>query len=354
MINLFKPKKAIVLDMGSHTIKLAEFSMRKKKPVLENCAFFNVPDNAIEQGDLVNSLPLEGVISEFIKQYSKNVSSLYISVSGRSIIVKKIDILYGGDDQKLINDLIVEEAKQILPFKLEDVNYDYVPLNIKDASNNEKQSVLLIAAKKDVINDFNQLIENEGMKCKSVDMGAFSLVDSLDTILPDISQEKEATLILDIGKSGTLFIVLYQGEMIFSRYLMMGSDSYTMGLVKNMGIEYQEAESLKISWCSNGETPAEVDSLISENHLEFVEEIFIGYDYFKNQYPNIDISKIYLTGGGSKIKNLNQIISDKFGCSVNLLDPFNELETSDFLENSLDHIKSFVPTLLGTYLRGRK
>ena len=345
----------VTLDVGSHTIKLAEFSVKKKVPFLENFAFLPVPENCIEQGDLVDPEPFTEVLPEFISQNTTApVSDLYVSMSGRSVIVKKIEVL--KSDKELMDDLVQEEVSQNLPFNLDEINYDYIKMSAPAPTSESKINILLVAAKNDVVYKINRLIEGMGYHCLSIDMGAFSLsecVKFMDSQKKGDKRDKgDNVLILDIGKSGTMFNVLHKGELIFSRYMTVGSDFYTISLQQEMGVEYQEAESLKVSYCAGGEAPPEMNRVMAEGDRYFCDEIFVGCEYFKNQFPNEELSHGYVTGGGSKMQGLLSSFEGKFNIPIHLLDPFTSLKAGDFLQDSFSHIRHFAPIALGSCLRG--
>lgn len=348
---LFKPKRLVTLDVGSHTLKLGDFSFKKAKPFLQNFAVLPVPDNCIEQGDLVDLEPFENILPDFISQNVEgSVPELYVSMSGRSVVVKKIEIL--RSEEELMDDLVQEEVSQSLPFNLDEINYDYTQMMAPKPPNDNKMNILLVAAKNDIVDKINQLIKKAGYRCKFIDMGAFALSECVKFTDSDFVEKNKNILILDIGKSGTVFIVLHRGQLIFSRYMMIGSDFYTVSLMKEMGIEYQEAESLKVSWCSGDETPPEVKRVIEESDRYFCDEVFIGCEYFKNQFPEEEILQVCVTGGGGKMTNLIEAVSKKFNAPARLLDPFKVLDSSDFLKDSLSHIKCFASSSIGMCLRG--
>ena len=349
---LIKPKRLVALDMGSSQLKLAEFSFKKgRTPFLENFVFFPVSDNAIEQGDLVNAEVLTEALPEFISQNTEGpFSKLYVSMSGRSIIVKKIEL--PRSEKELMDNLVAEEVSQNLPFNLDEINYDYMQIDSPPPPGGNKMNILLVAAKRDIVDNISQLIEDVGYRLAAIDMSAFGLSECMKFIHPDCKKSSDNILVLDIGKSGTMFIVLNRGDLIFSRYMMIGSDHYTVSLMKAMDIEYQEAESLKTSWCSGEETPPEVNRVMAESDHYFCDEIFIGCEYFNNQFSKEEFSKMYVTGGGSKIQSLIQALSKKFNLPTEVLDPFKKLQANTFLEDSLNHIKHFAPAVVGVCLRG--
>ncbi len=350
---LFKAsKKSFAIDVGSNTIKVAEFSIKKKKEIcLENFTFFDVPEGCIEQGDLIEVDSLREPLFEFMSHaIEKPAPPLCVAIGGRSLYFKKIEIL--NSDKEVMDSLVHEEVAQHLPFNMDEINYDYVELKSLNSIKEGKVKILLIAAKSDATYNVNHLIEEGGYKCAFIDTASFAILDCVQVIEPDIKDIDESILVLDIGKSGTNFIVIHRDELIFSRYMTVGSDFYTVSLMKEMNIEYQEAESLKISWCSGSEVPPEVNRIMEENNRQFSDEIFLGCEYFKNQFPDEVLLRGYLTGGGSKITNLVNIVGEKFDIPFSVLDPFKTLQSSDFLQDSLEHIKHFVPVTMGLCLKG--
>ena len=191
-------------------------------------------------------------------------------MGGRSVIVKKMEIL--RSEKELMGDLVREEMSQNLPFNMDEINYDYIQMATPAPISESKMNILLIVAKNETVNNINRLIEGIGYKCTSIDMGAFSLAECMKFTESDFAAEGKNVLILDIGKTGTVFTVLNQGNLIFSRYMMIGSNFYTVNIMKEMGVEYQEAESLKVSWCSGGEAPEEVSRIIKESDQYFCDE----------------------------------------------------------------------------------
>ncbi len=350
---LFKPKKMAVLDVGSHTLKLAVFSFKKSKPFLDNFAFLPVVDKAIEQGDLTDPDPLKEALPDFISQNTTArpaVSELYVAMSGRSVIVKKLEVLRSEKD--LLDDLMREEVRQNLPFNLNEINYDYAPMDKLAPADENKMNILIFAAKKAMVEKINDMIESAGYKCACVDMGALALSSALLHTEPDLNQKSESVLLLDIGKAGTGFMVLHQGQLIFYRYINVGSEFYTQNIMRSMNMEYQSGEALKFSWCSGTETPPEMRKIMEESDRYFCDEVFMGYEYFKNQFPAEKLCSAYITGGGAKIPSLISAVSGRFDIPAHLLSPFPHLPSSDVLQDSLEHIKHFIPVALGTCLNG--
>ncbi len=348
--SLFGPKRMVALDIGSHTIKLAQFLRKKRKPFLEKFALLPVPDECVEQGELVNLDPLVKILPDFIRENTLlNTVAVDVAMGGRCVTVKKIEI--PSSEEEIRDDLVHVEASQNLLFSIDEVNYDYEIMKSPPSQSEDRINVLLMAAKKDAVEKCEQLILDSGFQCNSINMRE-NVLCSCVRLLNSKVVEGQTTLVLDIGKSGTSFIVLHESQLIFVRYMMIGSEFHTNDLLKEMNVDYKEAESLKLSYIAGNEVPPEVESIMKKSDEYFCDEIFVGSEYFKNQYPTLQFSHCYVTGGGSQSKNLVQMIGKKFDISAQILDPFEQLQYDSLLGDSIDNIKHFSSAVIGLYLGG--
>ncbi len=346
----FKKKNIVTLDIGSNTIKLADFSIQKKKPVLENFAHFAIPEDHMTIEGIVESDALQESFSQFIKKNTSDAFRLCLAITGRAVIVKKIEI--ATVDKQMQDELVESEARHILPFNMEDINYTYEPMDFLPTEQKERQNILLIAAKKKVVNNYNRLVSSAGYECDRVDMGGFAIADCISMAHPHIKEKGKNVLVLDIGKIGTHFIVLHGGHLIFCHFVVMGSSSYNDYLMKDMNLDYQSAESLKQGVCSGEEVPEEVLSIMRSNNTVLCDEMIVGNEYFKNQFPGMKLSECYITGGGCQAPDLTKDLEERFKVPVNILDPLQFIKCNTVMEDVKVHIKNFSAISVGLCLRG--
>ena len=349
---LFKPKRIVTLDIGYSSIKLAEFLIQKKQPILDNFTVFPLPENCIHQEDLEFIELLKEPLSAFISEHTLyDVRNVHIALGGRSVFVKKIET--SRAEQELLDDIVQVEVKQNLPFNEDEINYNYSIINNPAHPEPDKLNILLIVAMRDAVSAYDTLFQDMGYKCKTVDMHGFALASCFKFAYPEAARQKDTNIVLlDVGRLGTNFIVLHQGELIFNRYMMIGSNYYIENIMQEMSVDLQEAESLYLSSGEGEEKPEEINRIIAESSQHFCNEIQQGSRYFKNQFPEQTIMECYVTGGGAKLGSLVSSIGQTLNIPTQVFNPFMKLRCSEVLNDSVNHIKYFAPVSAGLCLRG--
>ena len=344
-----KPKKLTALDVGSHAIKLAEFTVKKNKPVLEHFAFLPMPEKCLSIDGLINPNELKEAFAQFIKQNTTGPVQLCVSFSGRAVMTKKIEIPRVEKD--MMDELVGMEAKQILPFDMEDINYNYELIENLPAKQEDRINVLLVAAKKHIVHNTEQLITSAGYACERMDTNGLAVATCVEKVCAESTQKNKNVLVLDIGKVNTHFLVLHGGQLIFEYYVAVGSTAYNNLLMKEMDIDFKEAEVLKLSVSEGKEAPEEVSDIMRANNIYLCDEVFVGNEYFKNQFVDMELSECYITGGGCQSPGLAGLLEEKFSMPVHILDPLSVVECSEAMEASRPAVKNFSAVLVGLCLR---
>ncbi len=345
MLSLFGPRKVFAMDIGDHCIKWAELVFERKTPVLKNFAFLPIPDECREE-QLFNISRMQLPLRRFVEKHTKGpVRKIRLCVSGKATIIKKVEI--PQSEKKLMDELVYMEAKETIPFDLDEVNYSYQVINSLPTVDKSKVNVLLVAARKNMIFNYEQLIKTSGFKCECIDIGGFALSYCMKFLSPPAGKN---ILVLDIGKSATEFCVFNSGELVFSRILAGGGDFFSTALMKEMGVDEKEAEALKVSgFCDEKGTPEEVHKILGEHVKYFCDDLAVGFEYFYNQFPGQKIHKCYVTGGGSQVKNLVEEISSSLQLPTEVLDPFQKLKKEG--SSPGDFVKYLLPPVVGMCLR---
>lgn len=348
----FRSKKVVTLDIGCHTIKLAEFLVKNKKVTLENFAFLPVPAECVTQEGLTETETLIEPFSNFVKQSVQEPFSLYAAIGGRAVIIKKIEI--PRVETEIMNELVEVEVRQNLPFNVEDINYHYDVLSALQHRQEDRVNILLVAARKNVVENYDRLVKSSGYECDRVDVGGFAIAACLCHAHPEITQKDKNVLVLDIGKMGTVFMVLHSGHLIFEHYVSVGGDTYNDHLMRQMDVSVNEAESLKVSSGTNKEVPEEVQKILKESNSQLCDEICVASEYFSNHFTDLELSTCYITGGGSCLPDLKQVLAEKLNMPVQILNPLKAVECSIQMEDNLQHIKNFAAVPIGLCFRGQE
>ena len=193
-----KKKDVIGLDIGCSSIKLVELRVDKKGYKLQNLAVSPLPPEAIVDGALMDSVTIIDAIRNVIADSKTKTRDIVTSVSGHSVIVKKISLPFMTEAE--LEESIPWEAERYIPFDINDVNIDFQIFGAAP-ENPEVMDVVLVAAKKDIINDYVSIIMEAGLNPVIIDTDSFALENML-AINYDLAKE-ETVAIVNVGASVT-------------------------------------------------------------------------------------------------------------------------------------------------------
>ena len=213
-----KGKLAVGLDIGSGSVKLCVLKRAKRGNYqLQSFAMIPLPPEAIVDGALMNSTAVVDAIQELFASQKVRHKEVSTSVSGHSVIIKKINLPQMTAEE--LEESIQWEAEQYIPFDINDVNIDVQILNTESTQAGQ-MDVLLVAAKKDMVNDYTEVIHNAGLTPVVVDIDAFAVQNQFE-INYEVPRS-ETVVLVNIGASVTNINVLANGISTFTRDISIG------------------------------------------------------------------------------------------------------------------------------------
>ena len=334
-------KKIVGLDIGSSSIKVAEIRSSGKQFQLLSIGY--------------SPLPLENVSPEIISQNIRellsniNVKSKHatVGIGGTSLIIKKISIPKATG--KVIHEQIKWESEQYIPFSPSQVNLTFEVL--KSSSSEDTMDVLLVAAQKNALKSYWEMIQNANIQCSIIDANSFAVANCFNFNYR--LDEAQNLILINIGAKITNLVVLQMREVIFSRDLAIGGNIYTNELHKQLGVSLEEAESLKIGVSHQKENPQEVLKVLNEVTEVFVTEIKNSLDFFTSLNSNVKIKQGFCCGGGTLLPGLVQRISKSTDLSLDFINPFLSLKINSghLSEDDKIRLAPFMSNVIGLALR---
>ncbi|HXH27971.1 MAG TPA: type IV pilus assembly protein PilM [Candidatus Polarisedimenticolia bacterium] len=340
-----KSKTLVGLDIGSSAVKVVELKElgKGKGYQLLNVALERLSPEAIVDGAIMDSGLVIDTIQRAFSSRRIKCADVAIALSGHSVIIKKISIPATSEEE--LAEVIPWEAEQYIPFDVEDVNLAYQVL--KGGSNGEgNMDVLLVAAKKDKINDYTSVVSQAGRNPLLVDVDVFALQNCYE-----MNYDTDATMgtaLINIGASTTNVSILKGTTSIFWRDISVGGNHFNDAIRKELNLSFDQAESLK-----RGE---EVDGIPVENVTPIITSVndFIGteiqktVDFFKNTTPGENIERLVLAGGSSRVPHLKEALSERFGVPTEPLNPFNRVQVGRGISpETLEELGSSVSIAVG-------
>jgi type IV pilus assembly protein PilM len=187
--------------------------------------------------------------------------------------------------------------------------------------------VLLVAAKKDMINDYTTVVSEAGLTPVVVDVDAFAVQNSFNVNydLPD----KETVVLINAGASVVNINIISNGITVFTRDVTIGGNQFTEEIQKQLNVSYEEAEALKIGGGrqdTDAVVPQEVERVMSSVAEQVAGEIQRSLDFYAGTAADANFARVYLSGGTAKIPALFKTIESRVGVPVEILNPFKNIE----------------------------
>ena len=333
-----KSKNVVGLDIGSSAIKLVELKEKKGGYELVKLGIERLSPEAIVDGSIMDSSMVVETISKLNSEKGVKNSNYATSLSGHSVIIKKISLPAMSPDE--LAESIQWEAEQYIPFDINDVNLDYVPLSAPGSGDNIE--VILVAVKKEKINDYTSVISQTGKNPVLVDVDAFALQNAYE-MNNDVDEGKVLALV-NIGASVTNVNVLSGSNSLFWRDITFGGNQYTDAIQRELSLSFEQAEELKRGRPQGEHTIQQVIPILNSVSEDFAGELRKTLDFFTATSGAERVDEIVLAGGGSGVLNLDAILRDKFGIPVTIMDPFRRV-TVDEGEFNPEELAEIAPSM---------
>jgi len=332
-----KKNQLVGLDIGSHSIKLAEIDDSSKGMYLKNFGIIGLPQDAIVEGSIKEMEIVSSAIKNLFRNLKIKNKNVITSISGYSVIVKKISIKKRRESE--LETTIQEEAEQYIPFDINDVNLDYEILtDINSHSEDENtpteeedggmMDVMLVAAKKDIVEDYVSLLHLTGLAPVILDVDAFALQNAFEISTLDT---QGCYAIVNVGAEELGINAIKNGVSIFTRDSSYGGYQINEAIMSRLNVSNEEAERIKLGGAKIEGEREELEEIFTSVVSGWVNEIKRALDFLATTYPDESIEKIYISGGSSRIPGFQKFLELETDSRVEELNPFANLQINEKL-----------------------
>ena len=312
-----KKDHLIGLDIGSRSIKAAEIVETKRGSSLKNFGAIDIAHGAIEEGTINDPESVAESIQQLMKSCGIKENNVAVSIGGYSVIVKKIIVQTMAEEQ--LQETIHFEAEQYIPFDISDVNLDFQILG-ESESNPNQMNVVLVAAKKEMVDDYINLVNLAGLNPCIIDVEAFALQNSFEA---NYELQKEDIALIDIGASKTSLNILKDTASVFMRDVSLGCGQINQKIMSLIECSFEEAEQLKYGNKPDRLSPDDLKGIVSSVVSDWCTEIRRALDFFYSTYPEDKIQRIILSGGGANIAEFRELLATEASADVEIMNPFH-------------------------------
>ncbi len=318
---LFRASKDLIgIDIGSSSVKLVQLRESKGLYHLVNLGVAPLPPEAIVDNAIMDSVTIVEIVRnlvESLKVRTKNVAS---SVSGHSVIIRKIQLPIMTEAE--LESSILWEAEQYIPFEISEVNLDFQILG-PDSRDPAQMNVVLVAAKKDFVNDYIAVFKECGLNPTVMDIDCFAIENAFEANYPDLQEQVVA--LVNIGASAMNINVLKDGMSVFTRDIQVGGNMFNDELQKRLGLSSEDAERVKLGMEMPDTDMEAAADILSDATDNLTQEVARSLDFFSATSADEKVQKLFITGGVSRHDPVLAALSKRLGIPAEIMDPFRQV-----------------------------
>jgi type IV pilus assembly protein PilM len=231
-----------------------------------------------------------------------------------------------------LEDQIQWEAEQYIPFDINDVNVDFQVLDT-DERDTSRMNILLVASKKDMINDYTTVFAEAGLPLTIMDIDAFAIQNAFEFNYDP--PPAMVVALVNIGASMTNINIVQGGISLFTRDVQAGGNQFTEEIQKLFSVSSAEAEQMKLSTDMRQEP--KLQSVLSKLIDALALEVRRSLEFYNSTASDGKIEAIYLSGGAALIPGLTAVFAERLEVPVEVMNPFKKVVIGD---------KEFDPTAI--------
>jgi type IV pilus assembly protein PilM len=312
-----KGKTTVGLDIGSSAVKVVELETRGEITRLANYGIVGLVPEAIVEGEVMDRQLVVETVQNLMEQCQIKERRVITGIAGRGVIVKKITM--DRLDPKDAREAIHWEAEQYVPYDINDVSLDFEILDVDVGP--QQMQVLLVAAKKDLVDTQADLIREAGLLPSVIDINSFAIQNAAELNYEFVQEEIVA--LLNVGAELSNINIVRGGVPLYTQDLSIGGNNFIEAVQKRYQVNRDEA----VTACQSAEPVSSID--LTPVVKEFGEEMGVGVERslatLKSSGEAERIDRILLSGGGARIEGLPQVLAEHQRVPVDVVDPLRRI-----------------------------
>jgi len=319
-----KQKKVLGLDIGASAVRLVELSRGGGRYRLERFAIEKMPVNAMAENDIKDVNAVASTVRRAFLRSGSKVGNSAVAVSSSQVIIKTITMPAGLSDSELEEQVMVE-ATQYIPYPLEEVNLDFcVGDTIGDG---ELVEVLLVASRSENVDARIAVLEQAGLNASVMDVETFALENAFPLVsqqMTDTAQVHTVALI-NVGDATTTMAVLRDGNGIYSREQMFGDIQLTEAIQQHYGLSFEQAEQAR----QNNELPEDFETeVLPAFRKAIAQQVSRLLQFFFSASGVSHVDHVLLSGECATIPEVAEVVTGLTGIPASIATPFSAMTFS--------------------------
>jgi type IV pilus assembly protein PilM len=343
-MGLFGRKRtSIGLDIGSGFVKVVEVDHSGDQPEVVRVAMRPLLPDAIVEGEIMDYGLVAEAVQGLFQDLGLKGADVVTAIGGHDVIIKKIEM----DRMKETDarEVIRWEAEQHVPFDIKSVELDFQILDPQGEG--LQMQVLLVAAKRELVDNKVGLLQDAGVNPIIIDIDAFALHNAFEHNYPDSLDGIIA--LVNVGHETTNVNILEDGVPILTRDIPFGSRKIREALQRERGLTAEQAEDV----VQARETVHDLESFVDTSADEVAVGIERASAFLMTREDGDSVGRIFLSGGGARIPGMASMLGKRMGVPTELVNSFERtpVQPSAAGEMSIDEAAPMLLLPLGLALR---
>ncbi len=335
--------EAVGLDIGTHSVNMAQISTVDGEPTLTNFGGVILPTGAVREGEVVEVDTVAAAIEQLWLDAGIRERRVHLGLSNRRVVVGQVDVPHTEEAE--LREALRSEVQDYSPTPLEEAELDFYPLEQLPGSG--KVRVLFVAAQREMVAKHVIAARKAGLEPAGVDLNAFAVFRALEY------SRTGTEMLVDIGAEVTNILVHERGTPRFVRILLLGGSDITDTLAAELSLSEDDAEATKIQLGLRGDE-GQPSRIIEKRADQLVDEVRDAVQYYLSQDGAEQVARLLLSGGGSKLAGLRERMSDALLIPVESGRPLARLPVQGTVygPDQLAEVEPVLTTAIGLALGG--
>jgi len=320
----FRSGTALGVDIGSARIKAVELSRSGGGAVIRAAGSVPTPAGAIQEGRITDPQAVGRALRELVASAGIRTRNSVASVSGQVAVVREVRMPKLPPAE--VKAAARFEVERYLPYPIAEVTYDtFVVGEFKD-NGNTRLDVLVAAARTDVLSQHVTALKAAGLEPEILDVESFALARAM-TARGKQAQNK-IIIYIHIGAENTGIMIADGPVPRVMRTVVFGGNTVTRLLAERLGMDFNQAEALKVKLGSgqqegaNVPDPRQLEEVMVAGLGDLTTEVRRSLDYYEGRNRGAGPEGALVTGGGALLPGLTRYLSTDLGVPVEVGDPF--------------------------------
>jgi type IV pilus assembly protein PilM len=310
-------KGRIGLDVGSTAVRAAEVVNGSEPPSLVRAAQVPLPPGAVESGEVRDVEALSAAIRELWQRGAFKSKQAVLGVGNQRVVVREVTV--PALPPKELKQSLAFQVQDLIPIPVGEAVLDYDVLEELEQDGAKMLRLLVVAAQREMVNRMVDAAIRAKVEPVGVDLVPFALIRAVgqDEGLGLQDGDVGGEAIVDVGSDVTNICVHERGVARFVRILPSGGRDVTVAMATSLGIPEEDAEALKRGQrVDGGPSEEQVDTTRHARVAALVDEIRSSLDFYRAQTPGAEVSRVLVTGGGSKLPGLVELLDERVDAQV--------------------------------------